>query len=163
MEIINTNVKRVNVSKMSRDEFQTYWRTIESDSLHQVLPSRLNLGYLCEVIEGIEKVEGNFQETWDNKPQYPYFADLDWDAMNEAKKLTEMFNSVHTHYEWMASDQGFYAHSFKDVTMIYSFYEAKDKSNPTYDLYHTPEVLQVLKQWKAYLEKFEAENKASHE
>ena len=155
MEIIKTGVRSdLDFSKMSLTEIKDYWESIEGNSLHMVLPSYLNQSYLCEVREGIETSTGNFKKTWDKKPKFPYFNDIDWASLSDEKKFGEIFNSVHTHYEWMESNIGIYAHSFEDLTMIRS---TISDGNFQYDLYETSEVLQVIDQWIEYLEKFNAE------
>ena len=152
------------ILKLPEPSFDTF--EIKTPTGKKVLP-RLGIGnsfgqvianldqpYLCEVREGIETSTGNFKKTWDKKPKFPYFNDIDWASLSDEKKFGEIFNSVHTHYEWMESNIGIYAHSFEDLTMIRS---TISDGNFQYDLYETSEVLQVIDQWIEYLEKFNAE------
>jgi len=155
MKIIKLNIENKDFSNYSVQEWQDYFeKFFNNASLHSILASTLTQPYLCEVREGIETSTGNFKKTWDKKPKFPYFNDIDWASLSDEKKFGEIFNSVHTHYEWMESNIGIYAHSFEDLTMIRS---TISDGNFQYDLYETSEVLKVIDQWIEYLEKFNAE------
>jgi len=163
MEIIKTGVRNLDFSRMSLEEIRDYWKTLESDSLHQVLPSRLNLGYLCEVIQAIEKVEISTKDVEaalairiNEKGQEIKVPFADWPNGHLDENLD--FTTLDRPFGFSTPNLPRYVTAFSDITYV----DLREDGGEL-EAYHTPEVLQVLKQWKAYLEKFEAENKASHE
>ena len=149
MEIIKTGVRNLDFSRMSLEEIRDYWKTLESDSLHQVLPSRLNLGYLCEVIEELERIKITKAEFENQKDYIQRLYAKEFLSRDEQDTIPQ---------EWGA-EPGWHCLSYSDITEINNPNLPDESDRTRIDYYSTPEVLEVLKQWKAYLEKFEAENK----
>ena len=175
MEIIKTGIKDLDFSKMTLEAIKTYWEKIEGDSLHQILPSSSNLTRLSEVIEELENLEASYEKDIEgvNFPDYdeeyekhgPEYGEplVIWET-TKMNFMGDEFNGKPA--EWGGGQHA--AKSFTDYTFIAPIYDQPDRKlvpsghyYDTDDIYSTPEVIKVLKQWKAYLEKFEAEKNSS--
>lgn len=117
-------------------------------SLSRVLNFNLNLDYLSEVKEGIEKTKATKEESLKYQKENNLIS-VDRDQL-KPELLDTM--GIMLPCEWGA-EPGWECTSYKNITEIGNPFDESIKT----EYYSTPEVLQVLDQWIEYLQKWEAE------